>query len=159
MRSRFSDSIDGSVTAYLTTKYPDSLWYQLVNASVMVAVFLTFPLQLTPAMEVLQEWFGPGCNPYSHDNNHSGYSCSSGIIRYRRGLLLQYEWIFRRFLVVLSCFIIVLSVNNLGLLMSLFDTLGNTGLAAMPYILHLKLIMKRHHIIFCFWVLMFILSL
>jgi len=123
----FPDIIDGSVTAYLTTKYPDSLWYQLVNASVMVAVFLTFPLQLTPAMEVLQEWFGPGCNPCNHDNDVAN-----------RGLL-RYEWIFRRFLVVLSCAFIVLSVNDLGLLMSLFGAVGNTGLAAMPCILHLQL--------------------
>jgi len=134
----FPDIVDGSVTAYLTTKYPESIWYQCVNASVMVAVFLTFPLQLTPAMEVLQEWFGPGCNPCMVCNDDVG-SCNGSMVRNKNGVVRNYEWIFRRYLVVFSCSIIVLTVNDLALLMSLFGAVGNTGLAAMPCILHLKL--------------------
>mmetsp|Transcript_45598 Transcript_45598/g.52700 ORF Transcript_45598/g.52700 Transcript_45598/m.52700 type:complete len:468 (+) Transcript_45598:481-1884(+) len=54
---------NGSVTAYLTMKYPTIVWYKVINVFVMIAIFCTFPLQLTPAMEVLNEWFGPGCDP------------------------------------------------------------------------------------------------
>jgi len=136
----FPDIVDGSVTAYLTTKYPDSLWYQCVNASVMVAVFLTFPLQLTPAMEVLQEWFGPGCNPCNAFNSDAG-SCNASVVQ-QKGVQ-KYEWIFRRYLVVLSCSVIVLTVNDLALLMALFGAVGNTGLASMPCVLHLKLMQDK----------------
>ena len=227
----FPDIVDGSVTAYLTTKYPNSLWYQIVNAGVMVAVFLTFPLQLTPAMEVLGEWFGPGCDPLccgstSATTGGGGFCCSGGggLRRRRRaghrrggrhtiivqsdenesenneqrqeesfhdeeddaddddyevrgavamvepggdGLLSSetgfddststiaaiaiasppsrkscfgpHEWIFRRYLVVFGCALVVMTVNDLGLLMSLFGALGNTGLAAMPCLIHWKL--------------------
>jgi len=224
----FPDIVDGSVTAYLTRKYPNSQWYQIINASVMVAVFLTFPLQLTPAMEVLAEWFGPGCDPVCcGSSNGSGLLCcawggGAGLRRdgprgngrhtvvsqtddgnddrdgedlfrdeaagvgtgrseqqqhhdlHRNGLFVtdasascdnnanavpgglrfdghagtlpknscfgNHEWIFRRYLVVFGCALVVLSVNDLGLLMSLFGALGNTGLAAMPCLIHWKLV-------------------
>ena len=296
----FPNIMEGSVTAYLTTKYPNSVWYRFVNASVMVAVFCTFPLQLTPAMEVLSTWFGPGCDPqccgtsgngtstsndggllrrrrrtttarqqqqsssggeggrhtqvaqydndqdnveqYNHCNNHNtnnnnnnchqqqqqysygdeqqdtfndiagdsdagtgtgpGTTCSSysntledcsstmdGLVvvdnnntvtncnsnnnnnnnsvdddgvfvaaasfetnatsdityttNVTNSCFGKYEWIFRRYLVVFGCSMIVLSVNDLGLLMSLFGAVGNTGLAAMPCIIHLRL-MQLH---------------
>ncbi len=195
----FPDIHDGSVTAYLTTKYPNSLWYQIVNAGVMVAVFLTFPLQLTPAMEVLGDWFGPGCDPVccsGPSSNESTSSCCLGggglSVRRRRragtrqggrhaivaqsdeqegfhdegevgedevvipgdGILTSpplpptnscfgdHEWIFRRYLVVFGCALVVLTVNDLGLLMSLFGALGNTGLAAMPCIIHWRLVQQ-----------------
>jgi len=196
----FPDIVDGSVTAYLTTKFPNSQWYQMVNVSVMVAVFLTFPLQLTPAMEVLGEWFGPGCDPVCWRGNSSGGNgcCLGGggllSIRRRAGrgggrhaVVAQAdeieareqsnnnmeefcdegpvsvgpseaeisnqppplpknscfgarEWIFRRYLVVFGCALVVLTVNDLGLLMSLFGALGNTGLAAMPCVIHWRLV-------------------
>ena len=47
-----------------------------------------------------------------------------------------------RFLVVFGCAVVVLTVNDLGLLMSLFGALGNTGLAAMPCIIHWRLMQK-----------------
>jgi len=190
----FPDIVDGSVTAYLTTKYPNSLWYQIVNASVMVAVFLTFPLQLTPAMEVLGDWFAPGCDPVCcsgtqsngntsscclggggllsvrrrrqggrhaiisqsdenevegegfHDEGENGHGLTGdGIVTSpplppRNSCFGDYEWIFRRYLVVFGCALVVLTVDDLGLLMSLFGALGNTGLAAMPCIIHWKLV-------------------
>lgn len=190
----FPDIVDGSVTAYLTTKYPNSLWYQIVNAGVMVAVFLTFPLQLTPAMEVLGDWFGPGCDPIccSGSRMTSGNYCcfgGGGLLRRRgRGHAIvaqseendenqevfrdegdvpqaavhsndgvvatsppplpsnscfgEREWIFRRYLVVFGCAIVVLTVNDLGLLMSLFGALGNTGLAAIPCFIHWRLMQQ-----------------
>lgn len=210
----FPDIIDGSVTAYLTTKFPDSKWYQVVNASVMVAVFLTFPLQLTPAMEVLGEWFGPGCDPLCFSESSGGGGCcfgGSGLLSARRrrragprsggrhtrvqdgddqfqdehqdetdeprvvveeeeqprennqpavaveehdqrplpplvvrkSCFGSAEWIFRRYLVVFGCALVVLAVNDLGLLMSFFGALGNTGLAAMPCLIHWKLMQEK----------------
>ena len=190
----FPDIVDGSVTAYLTTKYPNSLWYQIVNVGVMIAVFLTFPLQLTPAMEVLGDWFGPGCDPVccSGSMMSSGQYCcfgGGGLVRRRganhaivaqsdetddHGEVFQdegdvpgvtvpnrdgvvstvppplpsnscfgeREWIFRRYLVVFGCAIVVLTVNDLGLLMSLFGALGNTGLAAIPCFIHWRLMQQ-----------------
>mmetsp|Transcript_51585 Transcript_51585/g.57617 ORF Transcript_51585/g.57617 Transcript_51585/m.57617 type:complete len:824 (-) Transcript_51585:83-2554(-) len=244
----FPDIVEGSITAYLTTKYPNSKWYQGVNALVMVAVFFTFPLQLTPAMEVLQEWFGPGCDPQcdsccfgfgvgewsqtrTNNRNTTTTIANDGLLRLRRRhrppsrrqqrrgggghhtplsqqeeeeedetvpedeLLPEEgeegvdvmavateetnnstttstpihnestpmntntnrnrhdsttptppntcfgtkEWIFRRYVVVICCAIIVLCVQDLGLLMSLFGAVGNTGLAAMPCLIHLQL--------------------
>jgi len=50
---------NGSITAYLSEQYPDSTWFRIVNTLVTVAVLLTFPLQLTPALEVLEGWCHP----------------------------------------------------------------------------------------------------
>jgi amino acid permease len=46
----------GSVTAYLEREYPHVIWFSVVNCLVIVAVAFTFPLQLAPAMEVLDVW-------------------------------------------------------------------------------------------------------
>ena len=244
----FPDIQDGSVTAYLTTRFPNSVWYKIINASVMLAVFLTFPLQLTPAMEVLEEWCGvfrvfggntsgsgtrtitqtitqtrmgitrgggrhtriaqheppsdefwddeheqededeeqqqqqqqhppvmseaataagatnntrgdglfvvqagaaaASCdnintNINTHDNSTNGNALQETTIPLPFQSCHEYEWIVRRWLVVLGCAVVVLTVNDLGLLMSLFGALGNTGLAAMPCVIHWKLIQKE----------------
>jgi len=47
----FPDLTSGSITAYLAQRFPDQAWFGFVNILVMLAVLLTFPLQLTPAME------------------------------------------------------------------------------------------------------------
>lgn len=52
----FDDLQEGSVTAYLQATFPHNTWYAALNAAVMVAVLLTFPLQLQPAMQVLDQW-------------------------------------------------------------------------------------------------------
>ena len=57
----------------------------------------------------------------------------------RKSCFGPHEWIFRRYLVVFGCALVVMTVNDLGLLMSLFGALGNTGLAAMPCLIHWKL--------------------
>jgi hypothetical protein len=36
--------------------YLEQPWFGVVNSLVMVAVFLTFPLQLMPVIKVLEEW-------------------------------------------------------------------------------------------------------
>ncbi|KAG7371566.1 transmembrane amino acid transporter [Nitzschia inconspicua] len=227
----FTDITSGSITAYLTETFPQNPWYPFVNTLVMIAVYLTFPLQLTPAMEVLDEWFGPGCDPVCCSgvrDNIRGTACccdsahSMLVLRRRRrrpaqrqqqdpeesrrndtvdnqrheespkedttrdGILRsndetngtdcsvnltvpipgvvdeddvdyeisvdeetlslppnrcfgKYEWIFRRYVVVFGCSLVVLVVNNLSLLMSLFGAVGQTGLALMPCAIHLQL--------------------
>ena len=42
-------------------------------------------------------------------------------------------------MVVFGCAVVVLAVNNLALLMSLFGAVGQTGLALMPCAIHLQL--------------------
>ena len=46
----------GSVTAFLEREYPHMIWFSVVNGLVIIAVAFTFPLQLAPAMEVLDLW-------------------------------------------------------------------------------------------------------
>jgi Transmembrane amino acid transporter protein len=46
----------GSIIAYLHGHYPDVKWYGIVNLLVLIAVAMTFPLQLAPAVQVLDQW-------------------------------------------------------------------------------------------------------
>jgi hypothetical protein len=67
----FPDIASGSVTAYLEQRYPHNLWYSIVNGLVMMAVLFTFPLQLTPAIEVLDRWLDSACCSWL---SRSGYA-------------------------------------------------------------------------------------
>jgi amino acid permease len=207
----FPDIASGSVTAYLEQKYPHNAWYSLVNILVMMAVLFTFPLQLTPAIQVLDRWLDHSTD--DNDSNHlhccKGGCCSwllsscgnfswnhrnqpietsldtdevpsssEHVIMTHRptenhmeernhhddvlsiesasvasddefyrsqflpftSRLRKHRWIFRRWLVVLTCATIVYLVgNNLGLLIALFGAVGQTGLAGMPCAIHLAL--------------------
>ena len=44
----------GRITAYLIQTFPENPWFPIVNVLVMLAVFITFPLKLTPAMCVTE---------------------------------------------------------------------------------------------------------
>eukprot|EP00934_Nitzschia_sp_Nitz4_P007187 Nitzschia sp. Nitz4//scaffold2_size372955//297116//298718//NITZ4_000459-RA/size372955-snap-gene-0.104-mRNA-1//-1//CDS//3329546886//7177//frame0 len=176
----FPDIQSGSITAYLATKYPNSVWYAVVNGLVTLAVFLTFPLQLTPAMEVWEEWdrnpatmVEPGQEGLEGQNEGHSASfqpledassvpnvegtptepvTSSTICPVDPSTWLPsgYTWLFRRFVLVLWCLVVVLSVPDLSLLMSLFGAVGQTGLAAMPCLCHLAMqqqgLAKKHPI-------------
>eukprot|EP00466_Bigelowiella_natans_P020772 jgi/Bigna1/89565/estExt_fgenesh1_pg.C_510129 len=52
----------GSITAYLSSER-NNPWFKVVNILTLIAVLMTFPLQLYPAVEVINEWFGPRCKP------------------------------------------------------------------------------------------------
>ena len=201
---------NASITAFLQESYPNNSWFPVVNVMVVLAVALTFPLQLTPAIEVLDKWilecrsshynlphllrsryhyFHPHLFPSgtisrtdSDDNmmlqqidrnvntvgnrsparattgdgiftnapnidltnnrNHFASSPSSTTptsVSVTSSLCSDYGWIIRRWIVVISCSGIVLAVNDLGLLVSLFGAVGQTGLAAMPCAVHLAL--------------------
>ena len=49
------------------------------------------------------------------------------------------QWLLRRWIVVLACAMIVLTTDNLSLLIGIFGAIGQTGLAAMPCAIHLAL--------------------
>jgi proton-coupled amino acid transporter len=151
----------GSVTAFLEKSFPHTRWYSIVNLLVMAAVALTFPLQLTPAMQVVEKWFGS-----THDEYEAAVSTDEHNVQHEQGIhpeacveeafedeseetLVQtyhacrssrYTWIWQRWIMVLLCSLIVfIFENNLALLMSLFGAVGQTGLAAAPCAMHLRL--------------------
>lgn len=163
---------NGSITAFLAEQFPAQPWFKAVNAMVMLAVFLTFPLQLTPALEVLEEWFTPAVAmndlaPVENDQT-SGASPQEAPPQIERidrkdgqreDALLpdevenqlnsntwwkKHEWIVPRYAIVFGCSVVVLLVDDLGLLMALFGAVGQTGLAMMPCLCHLSL--QRHGI-------------
>jgi amino acid permease len=167
----FPDIRSGSVTAYLEREYPNVIWYSITNALVIIAVAFTFPLQLTPAMEVLDSWLddtGGGeldsrlidldripTSDEDEDNikvpqlQHESLPQKTVILQDELGSACNEpsqqscytanSWIFRRWTMVILCAVIVLLVNDLGILMSLFGAVGQTGLAGMPCAVHLAL--------------------
>lgn len=171
----FPDIENGSITAFLAEQFPDQPWFKAVNAMVMLAVFLTFPLQLTPALEVLEEWFTPAIalsSPTTTSEEIQPAADASSqetvpVIQpvdstdgHREAALLadedenlapstnswwkKHQWIVPRYAIVFGCSIVVLLVDDLGLLMALFGAVGQTGLAMMPCLCHLSL--QRHGI-------------
>jgi len=157
----FSDITSGSITAYLATERTNP-WFKVVNALTLLAVLLTFPLQLYPAIEVINEWFGPGCRPRCCQNrarvsngghrpvpaselDESALYSSAPTRLYVPGQAQPYtyrcrfEWIIRRALTVLVCAGVTTSINNLALLVALFGSVGSPGLVLMPSVIHLRL--------------------
>ena len=157
----------GSVTAFLEKQYPGVFWYSFINAMVIVAVALTFPLQLKPAMEVLDQWLDQrSCCHKHYRQEHANASIE--VTKY--SVAQQHEvptvtdddsfqdvasvvssldrrtaccgvkvWIIRRWLMVLGCAFVVYWVNNLGLLIMAVGAIGQTGLAGMPCAIHLAM--------------------
>lgn len=163
----FPDIQSGSVTAYLKERYPHQLWFSFINAMVMVAVALTFPLQLQPAVQVLNQWIDNCCSGGHVDDEEDDPELSSPIDgdieiervslhEGRRASPLQrrssssmsrslseqypsrltfcgcgsgsseYTWLFRRWGIVLVCALVVVLVDDLGVLMALFGAVGQT---------------------------------
>lgn len=173
----FPDIENGSITAYLSEEFPDNVWFKVVNSIVMLAVFLTFPLQLTPALEVLEEWFSTNNDPESPTATTGGDSPTGSHESLRREALLneenrstwgRFSWVIPRYCIVIGCASVVLVVGDLGLLMALFGAVGQTGLAMMPCLCHLALqrrgILPKHRgktlmdlltVMFCTLVMLF----
>lgn len=166
----FPDIRSGSVTAYLEREYPHVMWYSITNALVIIAVAFTFPLQLTPALEVLDGWLDDteggelenrsidmDVIPTSDEDDIKAPSLQHEPSPQEIMIVLQDKldaacseqsqqscytansWIFRRWAMVILCAVVVLLVNDLGILMSLFGAVGQTGLAGMPCAVHLAL--------------------
>lgn len=158
----FPNVHSGSITAYLEKQYPDVIWFSIVDALVIVAVALTFPLQLTPAMQVLDEWLDHSCD--CRRNRQQEENASIEVTKYtvaqqrvdseevsfhdesptvspldRTSCCGVKVWITRRWIMVLGCALIVYWVNNLGLLIMAVGAIGQTGLAGMPCAIHLAM--------------------
>jgi hypothetical protein len=106
---------------------------------------------------VLDEWFGPVCCSPSEDRELvESDETAPEVVTLNEGetfndepdsiaaasptrLCRKYEWVLRRWLMVLGCAVVVNFVSDLAALISLFGAVGNTGLAAMPCLMHLNL--------------------
>lgn len=113
----------GSVTAFLAKRSqgsPDEWWLSTVNALVTVAVLLTYPLQLQPAVLIFDRLgrTGPDGRPLP------------------RGAL---AFVLRRVLITSACAFVVFLIPALDLLIALLGALCQTGLALLPFALSLKL--------------------
>mmetsp|Transcript_20727 Transcript_20727/g.36885 ORF Transcript_20727/g.36885 Transcript_20727/m.36885 type:complete len:495 (-) Transcript_20727:63-1547(-) len=157
----FPDIESGSVTAYLATTNSNP-WYKIVNGITTLAVLVTFPLQLYPAIEVIESWY-EGCllkcrgstdrantehkQVVSHQEDDDGGdelgedtpAMNATVINlsYRRR---KYTWAIRRVLVVLFCAGVTLLIDDLGLLLSLVGAIGSPGLVSMPSFIYFRLV-------------------
>lgn len=105
----------GSVTAFLAARSPDDRWLAAVNAFVSMAVLLTYPLQMQPAVMVLDRLAAANKRP-------SALLFASTRVALTAG-----------------CAAIVLAVPALDLLISLLGALCQASLAALPYVIALQL--------------------
>ena len=173
----FPDNHSGSITEYLQATYPNVLWFRIVNSLVMLAVGMTFPLQLTPAAEVVETWVSQWNEhkrgvavpqndedandgvmidvPISHATSTEDATAtteppplntsesSDAVPQLDDTIPLSPNdskaWIVQRWSMVLFFAAIVLAVDDLGVLMSLFGAVGQTTLAAMPCVVHLAM--------------------
>lgn len=108
----FPDLWSASITAYLASRGP---FFACVNLLVALGVILTFPLQLTPAYEVLDLALG---------------------LQRRHGRCLL-----RQFLVI-CCVLLVLVMPNLNILIDVAGACANTLLGALPCSFHIALTLK-----------------
>ena len=144
----FPNIRNSSITAYLYEEFPGNPWFKCVNTMVMLAVLFTFPLQLAPAMEVLEQWCQPSlssvnqpaCRDFQNqavlpEDERGHHEPTWGACHCWKKI----TWIIPRYCIVLGCAIVVYLVHDLGLLMALFGAVGQTGLAMTPCLCHLAL--------------------
>lgn len=157
----------GSIIADLSRCYPHQVWYAVVNTFVVVAVGMTFPLQLTPAAEVVEAWVqrvavrrrtrvaveeddglvvddmivdqDPGVAEDVDENEQRDDDDDEITMDNGGSGCFQYGWIVQRWCMIFFFAAIVLVVDDLGTLMSFFGAVGQTTLAAMPCVLHLAM--------------------
>mmetsp|Transcript_25086 Transcript_25086/g.37494 ORF Transcript_25086/g.37494 Transcript_25086/m.37494 type:complete len:513 (+) Transcript_25086:39-1577(+) len=175
----YHDRIDsGSITAFLANDARDQnaahwkvLLFNITNALVALAVFLTFPLQLFPAAEVFDQWF---CSSFSCQSiyklcppNSRNYSDSSSLnldsTELEQNYIFlpggnntseeahahpcnaeKYYWMLRRVLLVAFFTLLTLAVPNVGLIVQLVGSIGSTTLAATPSVCNVSLNVKRN---------------
>merc|ERR1719414_2232684 len=163
----FPDIGTGSVTAFLVDQN-SYWWFQFVNVAVSVAVFLTFPLQLFPAVEVVVDGLErrrarhankrhasvvieAATSEVAVENQHDPSNCqieqvlvedASEEVSSGGSPLMQ--WVcdkqnLVRVTAVLMCAVVAGAVENVGLLVSLVGAVVQTGLVMLPSIIHLQL--------------------
>ena len=171
----FPGITNGSITAYLVDSY-DNTYFEFVNGIVTLAVLLTFPLQLVPVIEVIEEC-ECSCGGSSKERRRAstmvceedarsslvptpesamdeqgisdtdaelGFGSCKTALEYARMAAdtrtknSQYAT-FYRLGVLACCASLALLVHDVGLLVSLFGAVGQTGLVIVPCAVHLKL--------------------
>lgn len=108
----------GSITAYLQMHHPDNWWLAVVNGGVGVAILLTYPLQLQPAVKVLE------------------------VAMAKRAASERPSWGARALMrasVTSGCLLVVLLLPRLDLLISLLGAMCQAVMAGTPYVLALNL--------------------
>lgn len=148
-----------SVIAFLATRSSGAERYvlQVSNALVTVAVFLTYPLQLKPASDILAKCLsrdrvaqpaGPAAaNPQedggvleSPEAPRAAVVVEEGSARGPvRALREVPVWALQRLVFVAVCVATTLAVGNIALLVSLFGAVGQTGLGMLAPLCHLAL--------------------
>lgn len=163
----FPDIGTGSVTAFLVDQN-SYWWFQFVNVAVSVAVFLTFPLQLFPAVEVVVDGLERRRARHANhrhasvvieattsevavENQHDPSNCRNEQVlledaseEVSSGGSPLMQWVcdkqnLVRVTAVLMCAVVAGAVENVGLLVSLVGAVGQTGLVMLPSIIHLQL--------------------
>lgn len=118
----------GSVTAFLAERSqgkPGGWWHATVNYGVSLAIMLTFPLQLQPAVMVLDRAI------FSGDG-----TAVAGAKPAERSTAV---FVLTRVLITSVCAFVVFLVPSLDLLIALLGALCQTSLAFLPFALSIKL--------------------
>lgn len=119
----FPHNDSASITSYLERLYHGSasgnLFFAL-NLLVAAAILCTFPLQLTPAAHIFVKWIPQQCGgPESRVAQHAA-----------------------RLLAVSLCGVLVYALPSFDLLLGLVGALTTTTIAALPCVIHLKLLLR-----------------
>eukprot|EP01045_Picozoa_sp_COSAG04_P003748 COSAG04_NODE_155_length_22379_cov_5.613707_16_plen_208_part_00 len=147
----------GSVTAFLANHARSrgvSGWllrcYDGLNLLVALVVYLTFPLQLLPAAEVLSSrWCGSRTAPTERAAEDAEETqpltqatASEGAAEGARPAAPRSGSARQRLCLVLGCNAVTLVVPQVGLLVALFGSVGWTVLAAAPALCRLALLRR-----------------
>jgi len=118
----FSHEDSASITSFLERRFhetPLSPYFHFVNLAVASAVLATFPLQLTPAAQVIDRGLG---------------------------LESQSSQRIARFIAVTACASLVAVVDTLDVLIDLIGGITNTMLASLPFLLHFGLLLSLRRV-------------
>lgn len=112
----FPDLTSGSITLYLRSRYEEGSaqdkYFEILNILVALAILATFPLQLTPAVQILDM-------KLRLSKHRSKVAC--------------------RVASILGCTLLVLCVPDVSKLVDLLGAIASSTLAAMPFLFHARL--------------------
>lgn len=150
----FPEVRSGSITAFLERRHHAGHLFGAVNTVVASAVLLTFPLQLQPALEVIENRSAP---PAAHHGSSSGVGGSSSSSvpapatasddlegaaaprgRFSRARQLH-AFVRTRALTTTMCALVVLALPRLDLLIALLGAMCQAVMAGTPFVFSLKL--------------------
>ncbi|KAG8460294.1 hypothetical protein KFE25_011785 [Diacronema lutheri] len=130
----FPDIDSGSVSAFLAQRDPSNRWLAMVNAMIGLAILCTFPLQMQPALMVLDK---QRVAHRHHHNRHHHQGHRHGCSAWAAAGAVRSVAI--RFGLVGGCVLVVLLVPELELLIALLGALCQASLSALPFLISLTL--------------------